>query len=275
MKTSAAVLALAGLLSGTFADSCLPYPFCPLKSCMRISDDCGVAQLIGVTAAPENIRGEELMLRALPNAPSGYKPTGVSCPSSRPTIRSAAKLSPNESDWLDSRRDKTKSALKDFFGHVSIKDFDAAGYIDRVSGNSSNLPNIGIAVSGGGYRALMNGAGAIKAFDSRTDNSTSQGQLGGLLQSATYVAGLSGGAWLVGSIFVNNFTTISDLQTHEKGSVWQFQNSIFEGPDEGSIQILDSASYYKDIHDAVSQKNDAGFNTTITDYWYFSIVPRN
>ncbi|KAI9042613.1 lysophospholipase family protein [Aspergillus affinis] len=236
MKASTAVVALAGLLSGA-------------------------------TAAPENIYGEELMVRALPNAPAGYKPTSVSCPASRPTIRSAAKLSPNESDWLETRRGKTKSALKDFFGHVTIKDFDAAGYIDRVSSNSSNLPNIGIAVSGGGYRALMNGAGAIKAFDSRTENSTSSGQLGGLLQSATYVAGLSGGSWLVGSIFVNNYTTISDLQTTEKGSVWQFQNSIFEGPDGGSIQILDSASYYKDIHDAVSQKKDAGFNASITDYW--------
>ena len=208
-----------------------------------------------------------MVQRALPNAPDGYTPTSVSCAASRPTVRSAARLSSNESSWLETRRDKTLNGMKDFFNHVTIPDFNAVQYIDRISSNTSDLPNIGIAVSGGGYRALMNGAGAIKAFDSRTNNSTSSGQLGGLLQSATYLAGLSGGGWLVGSIYINNFTTIADLQTHEAGSVWQFQNSIFEGPDGDSIQILDSASYYKDISDAVSAKSDAGYQTSITDYW--------
>ncbi|KAF4177641.1 hypothetical protein CNMCM7927_003034 [Aspergillus lentulus] len=233
-----------------------------------ITAACAVAALLfsGVTGAPEPFH-DEILQRALPNAPDGYTPGTVGCPASRPTIRSAAKLSPNETSWLEMRRGKTTSAMKDFFNHVKIQDFDAAGYIDRHSSNSSDLPNIGIAVSGGGYRALMNGAGAIKAFDSRTPNSTSAGQLGGLLQSATYLSGLSGGSWLVGSIYINNFTTISALQTHQKGTVWQFQNSIFEGPDGGSIQILDSASYYRDISNAVSGKSDAGYPTSITDYW--------
>ncbi|PWY93492.1 hypothetical protein BO94DRAFT_543715 [Aspergillus sclerotioniger CBS 115572] len=207
------------------------------------------------------------MQRALPNAPDGYTPSTVDCPASRPTVRSATALSSNESSWLRTRRNKTLSAMKDFFGHVNITDFDAVEYLDRVSSNSSDLPNVGIAVSGGGYRALMNGAGAIKAFDSRTENSTNSGQLGGLLQSATYLAGLSGGGWLVGSIYMNNFSTISSLQAPQEGGVWEFQNSIFEGPEGDSIQIVDSASYYKDIYDAVSGKKDAGYPTSITDYW--------
>lgn len=229
---------------------------------------CAVAGLLFscVSGAPDPVH-VEIQQRALPNAPDGYTPSTVGCPASRPTIRSAASLSPNETSWLETRRGKTTSAMKDFFNHVKIQDFDAAGYIDRHSSNSSDLPNIGIAVSGGGYRALMNGAGAIKAFDSRTPNSTSAGQLGGLLQSATYLSGLSGGSWLVGSVYINNFTTISALQTHQKGTVWQFQNSIFEGPDGGSIQILDSATYYRDISNAVSGKSDAGYPTSITDYW--------
>lgn len=208
--------------------------------------------------------------RALPNAPDGYTPTTVGCSASRPTVRSATALSSNESSWLRTRRNNTLSAMREFFGRVNITDFDAVGYINRISSNTSNLPNIGIAVSGGGYRALMNGAGAIKAFDNRTVNSTSNGQLGGLLQSATYLAGLSGGAWLVGSIYLNNFSTISSLQTYDPGDVWQFQNSIFEGPDGDSIQIIDSATYYRDIYDAVSGKDDAGWQTSITDYWYES-----
>ena len=150
---------------------------------------------------------------------------------------------------------------------MSISGFDAVSYINQHSSNASLLPNIGIAVSGGGYRALTNGAGVIKAFDNRTENATSSGQLGGLLQAATYVAGLSGGSWLVGSIYVNNFSTIADLQTTDKGDIWQFGNSILEGPDGSSIQIVDSAEYWDALHDAVSAKQDAGFPIAITDYW--------
>ena len=118
-----------------------------------------------------------------------YSPR-ISCPSNRPTIRSASGLSSNETEWLKTRRSQTKSALKDFFGHVEIDDFDAASYIENHSG--SDLPNVAIGISGGGLVATLNGGGAIKAFDERTEGTTAKGQLGGLLQSATYLAGLSG-----------------------------------------------------------------------------------
>jgi lysophospholipase len=222
----------------------------------------------GIIAAPPNgfdtrDLAIEVSRRALPNAPNGYTPTNVSCPASRPSVRSAAKLSPNETSWLETRRTKSLAAMKDFFSHVNVSDYDVTSYLEKHSSNSSNLPNIGIALSGGGYRALMNGAGAIKAFDSRTENASTSGHLGGLLQSSTYVAGLSGGSWLVGSIYINNFTTISALQR----DLWAFSNSILEGPDTGGLQILDTASYYKDLADWVNDKKDAGFNTSITDIW--------
>ncbi|KAF4154065.1 hypothetical protein CNMCM6069_000024 [Aspergillus lentulus] len=177
-----------------------------------------------------------LNLRALSDAPHGYAPSEVECPTSVRSVRSAAKLSPSELNWLGLRRQKTFKAMKDFFGHTQIKDFNAVSYLDNICSDALLLPNIGIAVSGGGYRALMNGAGALKAFDGRTENATAKGQLGGLLQSATYLAGLSGGGWLFGSVYLNNFTTISSLQTNTLGTPWQFENSIIirvpmmEGP---------------------------------------------
>lgn len=223
----------------------------------------------GAIAAPNAVESEEVAIleRALPNAPDKYTPTSVSCPETRPTIRSAAHLSSDETEWLKTRRNKTLDAMKDFFGHVKVGDYDVNGYLEKHSSNTTNLPNIGIAVSGGGYRALTNGAGALKAFDSRTENSTTSGHLGGLLQSATYVSGLSGGSWLLGSIYINNFTTVGNLQTHKDGSVWQFGNSILEGPDSGGVQIFDSASYFKDLAEAVDGKKKAGFDTSITDIW--------
>ncbi|KAI9926012.1 hypothetical protein ASPWEDRAFT_37916 [Aspergillus wentii DTO 134E9] len=220
--------------------------------------------LAPVTASPVDI---QVTPRALPNAPSGYTPKNVTCPATRPSIRSASSLSSNETEWLKTRRQETIQPLKDLLNHLDISGFDANTYIDNHKSNVSNIPNIAIAASGGGYRAMLNGAGAIKAFDSRIYNATTKGHLGGVLQAATYVAGLSGGSWLVGSIYINNFTTISDLQTYEKGAVWQLSKNIFEGPDTGGIRLFSEASYYKDLYDAVEGKTDAGFKGSLTDYW--------
>ena len=128
--------------------------------------------------------------------------------------------------------------MRDLLGRLNISGFDAESYINKNAKNASALPNIAIAFSGGGYRACMSGGGGFQAFDSREVNSTGAGHLGGLLQSSTYVAGLSGGGWLVGSIFVNNFTTITGLLDNNASPVWEFGNSIFVGPDTGSIQYV-------------------------------------
>ncbi len=211
------------------------------------------------------VRSSHLLPRAVADAPNGYTPAAVDCPSERPRIRSASSLSPEETSWLRLRRNNTVEPMRRFLGRMNITDFDAPAYIERNRNNASALPNVGIAMSGGGWRALLNGAGAIAAFDDRMPNSTNTGQLGGLLQSATYLAGLSGGGWLVGSLFVNNFTTIRDLQASPEGSVWNFQRSVFQSPEgEG---IINSAEYYNELKDAVNGKAAAGFNTSITDFW--------
>ena len=109
----------------------------------------------------------------------------------------------------------------------------------------------------------MNGAGFVAAADDRTDNSTNTGQIGGLLQATTYLAGLSGGGWLVGSIYTNNFSSVQDLRDgSEDSNVWRFDNSIFEGPDGDGIQLLSTADYYSTIRDEVETKSNAGYNTS-------------
>jgi lysophospholipase len=209
--------------------------------------------------------------RAAPEAPNGYVPTAVDCPSDRPTIRNASTISPNETEWLYVRRNNTVSAMRNLLGRMNITGLDTNSYIDSVATNVSALPNIAIAGSGGGYRALMNYAGAVAAFDNRTSNSTGTGQLGGLLQASTYLAGLSGGSWLVGSLFMNNFSSVENILSQNtpksNGGTWQFANSILEGPEESGLSVLNTAEYLKDIYDTVQDKNDAGYETTITDYW--------
>lgn len=209
--------------------------------------------------------------RATNQAPNGYAPAEVDCPSTRPSIRPAKGLSTSESDWLEKRRPNTVDPMRQLLTRINIDGFDAGKFMDDNSGNPTNLPNVAIAFSGGGYRAMLNGAGALAAFDNRTPNATNgAGQLGGLLQASTYMAGLSGGGWLVGSIYMNNFTSVQNIiDQNEPGDVWQLGNSILKGPETGGIQILSTAEYYVNLVDTVTDKSNApgGFDTSLTDYW--------
>ncbi|KAH8598423.1 lysophospholipase-like protein [Bisporella sp. PMI_857] len=215
------------------------------------------------------IHGAYSMKRGTPDSPTGgYAPGNVECPSSHPIIRAASGLSDNETAWLQLRRNKTVGPMISILTRANISGFDASEYITRIAGNSNILPNIGIAISGGGYRAMLNGAGFVAAADSRTENSTNAGGIGGLLQSATYLSGLSGGAWLVGSLYANNFSTVTTLRDGSPGSsVWDFENSILRGPESNGLSITNTADYYDVLQADVDSKANAGYETTVTDYW--------
>ncbi|KAF4830629.1 Lysophospholipase 1 [Colletotrichum siamense] len=217
------------------------------------------ALLLSLAAAPT------LLFAASSNS---YGTTTVDCPvNEQPAIRDFQSLSADEKLWTQKRRANTIPALRDLIKRLDIADFDSDGYFDSAK-NVSTLPNIGIALSGGGWRALMNGAGAIAAYDQRTPGSTGAGQLGGLLQSATYLTGLSGGGWLVSSLYANEFPSVQSIvDTRNSTSIWQFQNSIFEGPDMGDTGSSNAGAYFEAIVDQVAAKVDSGFNTTLTDFW--------
>ncbi|CAI4218757.1 unnamed protein product [Parascedosporium putredinis] len=178
----------------------------------------GLASGASGLATPPDVRLN--VARAAPDSPSG---------ATRPPC------------WLEAREPKTKTALDNFLKRVNIADFDYASYLQT----DGAYPRISIAMSGGGYRALLNGAGFIYAADDRTGGDSG---ISGLLQASTYFSGLSGGGWLVSTIYGNNFTTIESLMSDE--DVWQFR-----------------PRYWRDLHDQVSSKQDAGFDVSLTDYW--------
>lgn len=161
------------------------------------------------------------------DAPDGYVPTSVDCPRDRPVIRNGTHLSQRERDWVVTRRNETIAPIRDLLRRIDIPDFDSESHLRDAERDATAVPNIGLAFSGGGYRAMLNGAGAFAALDSRSPGSSTRGNLGGLLQSSTYISGLSGGGWLVGSVYVNNFTTIEE--SLGSGAVWEFQDSILSG----------------------------------------------
>ncbi|KAK6602166.1 Lysophospholipase [Botrytis cinerea] len=185
---------------------------------------------------------------------SGYAPTTSDCPSSdRPVLRDSLSTSSQELSWLKKRRANTVPALREFLGRLNITGFNSNSYIDNAR-NTSQLPNIAIAVSGGGYRALMNGAGAIAAFDNRT--------LGSI------ATGLSGGGWLLSSLYGNEFPTVEEILSNERANpLWQFQNPIWIGPDLGDTGTSNAEAYFEALLNQVQSKADAGFNTSMTDLW--------
>ncbi|KAI3406907.2 hypothetical protein KGF56_000199 [Candida oxycetoniae] len=192
-----------------------------------------------------------------------YAPGSVDCPSDKDLVRIADSISDEEKSWLEGRDSITRDKLSQFLNHANMTDIDVDAY---AKGNRSI--HIGLAFSGGGYRAMLNGAGQLSALDSRTRNNDFNEQnssisgLGGLLDATTYIAGLSGGSWLVGSIVMNNFTSVQQIVDQNK--IWDLTRSIFN---YGKFNIKKSYKYYKGISDDIEAKRKAGFELTLTDTW--------
>lgn len=128
-----------------------------------------------------------------------------------------------EQVYIHHRRKLTDLALMDFFSRNQIPSFD---YEDFLNGLAKPI-TIALALSGGGYRAMLTGGGVMTAYDSRTPNSTKEGSLGGLLQSLSYIGGISGGSWLVMSNLINDFRPTNEFK--DDPNSWALQDQLLEG----------------------------------------------
>lgn len=186
----------------------------------------------------------------------GYAPGQVDCPD-KSLVRAASDISDEEKEWIEGRNKITNENLIKFLENCDMKDFDAEKFVK----NTSKPITIGLSFSGGGYRAMLNGAGQLSALDNRTDGA-SDAALGGLLQASTYLTGLSGGSWLVGTIALNNFTSVQKIL--KDGDIWDLEHSIVN---YGGWNVLSTYNYYKSISDDLNAKEDAGFEVSLTDTW--------
>lgn len=114
----------------------------------------------------------------------------------------------------------TDSNLYNSFAAIQIPGFDYHNFLY----NKHDAIRIALVFSGGGYRSMLTGAGVLQAFDDRTPNS---GYLGGLLQSITYIAGISGGSWLVMSNLVNDFKPVHTII--DNNETWSLQTQLLQG----------------------------------------------
>lgn len=117
--------------------------------------------------------------------PRGYAPYNVTCPSGITWNRPADSLSSVETDYLNQRQPALDSAWQ-----------------SRTSAQGltmpSRTPKVAMALSGGGYRAMIHGSG--QAFL----QNTTQGSVGDVLGLTSYVGGLSGGSWAISTWMAND-----------------------------------------------------------------------
>lgn len=115
----------------------------------------------------------------------GYAPYNVTCPSDVTWVRKADAIGKVESDYLQEREQQLQDAWKKQTSDLGMD-------------MPKRTPKVAMALSGGGYRAMIHGAG--QAF---LPNNT-KGSVGDILGMSSYVGGLSGGSWAVSTFLANN-----------------------------------------------------------------------
>ncbi|KAN0111415.1 phospholipase B [Russula decolorans] len=171
-------------------------------------------------------------------------------------------LHPGEEEYVNTRLTTViPNEWKNWIG-----DGSAIGY-NLSSFNSSSFPKIGIATSGGGYRAAQYGAGALSALDARNESAKAAGS-GGLLQVTSYLAGLSGGSWLTGSLYMNDFPTTKDLVLGNGDNMTGWLLNIpLATPDGSDVYSKENQQWYGSLVWSVFAKAGTGIDTSITDFW--------
>lgn len=221
-----------------------------------------------------------------------YTPQSVTCPDVTQFIRLAGSgqnqtLSPQELNYLTSRRNGTlpgawQTYLNNVQGAASSQGVALPDYVTSIlngSTSSTDLPTLGIAVSGGGYRAATFSAAFLNSLDARNGAAAGFGT-GGLLQAATYLVGSSAGSWVVGSLSQAGFPTMSDLvvgpgsppssnttntTTFGDWGGWTTQFG-FLNPSPVNSQDVQS-QYYQTVLSEISGKAQAGFPVSFADLW--------
>ncbi|XP_068233660.1 uncharacterized protein [Palaemon carinicauda] len=115
-----------------------------------------------------------------------------------PDLRFSLALCAEEKEYLLTRRQKVLASLQSLMG-------------TRAPDTDKQVPILGILGSGGGFRAMTCLSGAVKAL-----------QETGILDCATYIAGLSGSSWYISTLYAHDqfpYVTHSQIQSELRDSV--------------------------------------------------------
>ena len=212
-----------------------------------------------------------------------YAPSLQPCPHGISLVREVGhdthqqKLSSGEAQYVSARQSHVlPQAWAEYLTNVQSATHTALpSYVNEIllgRYGQEALPTLGIASSGGGHRAAIFGAGVLNTLDGRNRTAAHAGT-GGLLQSATYLAGLSGGAWLISSLAQAEFPTIPELVFGATSAPAQEGSDGFGGwlteidLLQPSANANATAAFVGDLLEDIALKWAKGFPVTVNDVW--------
>lgn len=125
-------------------------------------------------------------------------------------------INPLEQEYVSQKTKKSAQDWTTYLKNANMSHFDIKSFTKGIEENGVpgvTMPNIAVALSGGGERAALFGAAVLAAFDVNNEAS-SLVEFRGLTQVLTYVSGLSGGSWTVGSWAMHNFVSLESERNH-------------------------------------------------------------
>lgn len=217
-------------------------------------------------------------------AAQAYTPQPVTCP---PTslVRSAGagaqSLGSEEAAYVSTRKSTVlPGAWSAYLSNVeayvaaNLNNVTVPDYVKDLLGGDQ-VPDgltVGMAVSGGGYRAAFVGGGIMNALDARNTKSAQAGT-GGLLQGLSYLSGLSGGGWLVSSLTQNGFPPFPDLVSGKgsddsAGETSTYGGFLYQyGFIKATNNIINEPRYINNVVQEGNAKKTVGLPATMTDVW--------
>ncbi|THH29219.1 hypothetical protein EUX98_g4967 [Antrodiella citrinella] len=203
-----------------------------------------------------------------------YTPKYVVCPKGTSLVRHAGglvqSLSLSEAAYIESKQSRIApqawaSYLRNVEHAASAQHVALPSYVSNILSSNGHFPHLGISTSGGGHRAAIFGAGILTTLDGRNATSVDVG-IGGLLQASTYLASLSGGSWLSGSLYQADFPEFPDLIFGSNATGSDGWNTVFDLTQPSTDPEVDVA-YLGEMIAEVAGKFLAGFPVTIGDVW--------
>lgn len=182
------------------------------------------------------------------NPIGSYAPYSVLCPATSLIRTADNQPCQQERTYISNRNVLTEVALAKLFERNKIPGFNYTDF------HKSKPTKIALAISGGGYRAMLLGAGVLNAFDDRSGELNS---LSGLLQATSYIGGISGGSWLVMSNFINDFKPVEVIR--EK--YWSLDIPLLMGvPSFDQLEVRDKI-------ESEPQAEDGGFFSNLRRFF--------
>ncbi|KAG2146011.1 phospholipase B [Suillus bovinus] len=169
-------------------------------------------------------------------------------------------LNASETEYITSRESYViTQAWSNWLGNASDIGYD----FENLGGK---FPRIGIAIGGEGYRTAQFGAAVLSGLDWRNTTARERGT-GGLLQVASYLSASSGSSWLLGSLLMNDWPSITEL-VYGNGrnfSGWMLDLDLIV-PSSPLVNDRNNQEYWGSILASVESKADT-LPTSATDLW--------